>query len=168
MKVLVLYLAFSDTISVVEEDELDHLIAASKGQKSRLTIQTLLTWMRMRLIFSQCQVRVEFIAQKFSVLLCSFLPCPLAESSFCYFLFIYFVFTSWCFWVVSFFSSKSGVYEIRNPLTTCPLLDGLPFLLHFSESYVLYIMSSVFIILSRGYTNIISISSSQKQKSESL
>lgn len=31
MKVLVLYLAFSDTISVVEEDELDHLIAASKG-----------------------------------------------------------------------------------------------------------------------------------------
>ena len=51
MKVLVLYLTFSDTTSVVEEGRLDHLIAARKEWKSRVAIQPLLTWMEMRTIF---------------------------------------------------------------------------------------------------------------------
>lgn len=74
MKVLylVLYLAFSDTTSVVEEGRVDHLIITRKEWRSRLTIQPLLTWMGMRPIFPPMVLgwsRVV-IAQKFSVLLC--------------------------------------------------------------------------------------------------
>lgn len=68
----VLYLAFSDTTSVVEEGRLDHLIIARKGWRSRLTIQPLLTWMGMRPIFPPMVLSWSrvVIVQKFSVLLC--------------------------------------------------------------------------------------------------
>lgn len=87
MKVLAPYLAYFDAPLVVKGGGLDHLVAVWQGWKFRLTIQPLLTWVRMGQHFFPYGVRFEWSGY---CLIFFMLPVFLSfgcENSFCWCLF---------------------------------------------------------------------------------